>query len=133
MPLAYLCAGLTLLLGSTIRNHDRIVSAAVVPARHAIEAGREDLGRVSHDQFGRIKAAAEGAAQIPQMPFEWANDLAALPALLTHFHTRTGIYESDRMELDYLASRILEPYGIWEALSESEREWLLERGSRRAS
>jgi hypothetical protein len=114
IPLAYLCAGLTLLLGSTIRNHDRNLAAAIVPARHAIEAGREDLGRVIHDQFGPIKAAAEGAAQIPQMPFEWANDLAVLPALLTHFHTRTGLYETHRMELDYLASRILEPYGIWE-------------------
>lgn len=116
-PVAYLCCGLTLVLGSTIRNHDRLISAAVPVARDAIEDGREDLGRMMHDQVGPIKAAAEGAAQIGGVPTKWRALLASLPALLTHFHTRTGIFDSERMELPYLAERVLEPYGIWEHLS----------------
>lgn len=117
VPIAYLCTGLTLLLGSTIRNHDRLIAAAVPVARDAIEDGREDLGRMMHDQVGPIKAAAEGAAQIDVVPAKWRALLASLPALLTHFHTRTGIFDSERMDLPYLAERVLEPYGIWEHLS----------------
>ena len=116
-PVAFLCTGLTLLLGSTIRNHDRLVAAAILPAREAIEEGREDLGRMMHDQLGPVKAAAEGAAQVENIPIKWSSALASLPAMLTHFHTRTGLYDSERMNLEYLAERVLEPYGIWEHLS----------------
>ena len=30
-----------------------------------------------------------------------------------------------------VAVAVIEPYGIWGGLSDSEREWLLERGGRR--
>ncbi|MCV7083786.1 hypothetical protein [Mycolicibacterium insubricum] len=70
-----------------------------------------------HDEFGPIKAAAEGTAQIKEVPRQWATQLAALPAMLTYFHTRTGIRDSRQMSLDYLAEEILEPYGLWEFVS----------------
>ncbi|MCB9440882.1 MAG: hypothetical protein H6523_11630 [Mycolicibacterium sp.] len=117
VPVAYLATVLALALGVTVRNHDRMVFATVVPARDAIEDGREDLGRVLHDEFGPIKAAAEGTAQIKEVPRQWATQLAALPAMLTYFHTRTGIRDSRQMSLDYLAEEILEPYGLWEFVS----------------
>src|SRR6201999_3668571 len=62
-PIAYLCAGVTLLLGSTLRNHDRMIAAAALVARKAVQDGRSELGGVVHDDLGPAKAAAEAASR----------------------------------------------------------------------
>ncbi|EHB48690.1 putative integral membrane protein [Mycolicibacterium rhodesiae JS60] len=111
-PLAYLTAALTLLLGGTIRNHDRMVAAAAPVARDAVEAGRIQLGRVVHDDLGPAKAAAESASRVNGVALKDAVELQALSAFLTHFNTRTGIFASQRMELRYLVRKLIGPYGI---------------------
>lgn len=110
--LAYLCAGLTLLLGGTIRNHDRMVAAAAPVAREAVQDGRSELGGVVHDDLGPAKAAAENASRIDGVPLKDAVELQALSAFLTHFKTRIGIYAAQRMELSDLVRKIIAPYGI---------------------
>jgi hypothetical protein len=112
VPIAYLCAGLTLLLGSTLRNHDRMVAAAAHVARQAVEAGRKELGGVVHDDLGPAKAAAESVSRLDGVAYRDAVELQALSAFLTHFSTRVGIFAAQRMELGYLAKKILSPYGV---------------------
>lgn len=111
-PLSYLCAALTLLLGGTIRNHDRMVAAAVPIAREAVQDGRSELGGVVHDDLGPAKAAAENASRIDGVSLKDAVELQALSAFLTHFKTRIGIYAAQRMELNDLVKKIIGPYGI---------------------
>jgi hypothetical protein len=112
VPIAYLCVSLTLLLGSTIRNHDRVVAAAAPVARDAVKAAREALGGVVHDDLGPAKAAAESASEIAGVNYEHAVELRALAAYLTNFSSRIGIYSSQRMELPYLVKKLVGPYGI---------------------
>jgi hypothetical protein len=103
---------LTLLLGGTIRNHDRMVAAAAPVARDAVQDGRSELGGVVHDDLGPAKAAAENASRIDGVPLKDAVELQALSAFLTHFKTRIGIYAAQRMELNDLVRKIIAPYGI---------------------
>jgi hypothetical protein len=112
VPIAYLCAGLTLLLGSTIRNHDRMIAAAAHVGRQAVEAGRKELGGVVHDDLGPAKAAADSVSRLDGVAYRDAVDLQALSTFLTHFSTRVGIFAAQRMELGYLAKKILSPYGV---------------------
>ena len=112
VPLAYLCVALTLLLGGTIRNHDRMIAAAAYVGRSAVEEGRKELGGVVHDELGPAKAAAETVSEIDGVSYRDVVDLQALSAFLTHFGTRVGIFASQRMELRYLVERIVSPYGL---------------------
>ncbi|WP_071286257.1 hypothetical protein [Mycolicibacterium llatzerense] len=112
VPIGYLCALLTLLLGSTIRNHDRVVAAAAPVARDAVKEAREALGGIVHDDLGPAKAAAESASEVAGVDYEHAVELRALAAYLTNFSTRIGIYSSQRMELSYLVKKLVGPYGI---------------------
>jgi hypothetical protein len=112
VPIAYLCAGLTLLLGATLRNHDRMIAAAARVGRQALEAGRKELGGVVHDDLGPAKAAAESVSRLNGVAYRDAVDLQALSAFLTHFSTRVGIFAAQRMELGYVAKKILSPYGV---------------------
>lgn len=111
-PLAFLCAALTLLLGGTIRNHDRMISAAAYVGRKAVEAGRKELGGVVHDELGPAKAAAESVSELDGVSYRDVVDLQALSAFLTHFSTRVGIFASRRMDLRYLVEKIASPYGL---------------------
>ena len=111
-PLAYLCPALTLLLGASVRNHDRVVAAAAPVAREAVQAGRSDLGGIVHDDLGPAKAAAEAASRVDGVPLKDAIELQSLAAFLTHFTTRVGIHASQRMELPDLIKKIVAPYGI---------------------
>lgn len=112
VPIAYLCTALTLLLGGTLRNHDRMIAAAAHVGRNAVEAGRKELGGVVHDDLGPAKAAAESVSRLDGVAYRDAVDLQALSAFLTHFSTRVGIFAAQRMELGYLAKKILSPYGV---------------------
>lgn len=112
IPLAYLSAALTLLLGSTIRNHDRMIAASARVARQAVEEGRQALGRVVHDDLGPAKAAAESVSNVPGVPYSDVVDLRALAAYLKHFNTRVGLYATQRMHLDYIVEKLVSPYGI---------------------
>jgi hypothetical protein len=111
-PVAYLSAALTLLLGSTLRNHDRMIAAAGVVAREAVQGGRSELGGVVHDDLSPAKAAAEAASLAHGVGYQDAVELQALAAYLTHFSTRVGIYASQRMDLSYLIEKLVGPYGI---------------------
>ncbi|MCA2272425.1 hypothetical protein JF768_03920 [Mycobacterium intracellulare] len=112
VPIAYLCAGLTLLLGANLRNHDRMIAAAAHVGCQAVEAGRKELGGVVHDDLGPAKAAAESVSRLDGVAYRDAVDLQALSAFLTHFSTRVGIFAAQRMELGYLAKKIVSPYGV---------------------
>jgi hypothetical protein len=111
-PLAYTCATLTFLLGSTLRNHDRLIAAAAPVAREAVQEGRNELGGIVHDDLGPAKAAAEAASRMDGVPLKDAVELQSLSAFLTYFNTRTDIYASQRMELSYLVRKLIGPYGI---------------------
>jgi hypothetical protein len=112
VPVAYLCATLTLLLGSTLRNHDRMIAAAALVARKAVQAGRSELGGVVHDDLGPAKAAAEAASRAECVSYQDAVELQTLAAYLTHFSARVGVYAAQRMELSYLVEKLIGPYGI---------------------
>ncbi|WP_431240994.1 hypothetical protein ACQ86B_29155 (plasmid) [Mycolicibacterium aichiense] len=112
VAVAYLCAGLTLLIGSTVRNHDRVVAAAAYVGRQAVEAGREALGGDFHDDLGPAKAAADNVAGLPGIAYRDAIELRALSSFLTHFSTRTGLFDAQRMTLSSLAKKVASPYGI---------------------
>jgi hypothetical protein len=112
VPIAFMCTAITLLLGSTLRNHDRIIAAAAYVGRQAVEAGRRDLGGLVHDELGPAKAAAESASRSPGLPLPQVVELQALSAFLTHFGTRAGLFDAQRMDLDYLVNKIAAPYGI---------------------
>lgn len=111
-PVALVCATLTLVLGSTIRTHDRVIDAAAVVGRKAVEAGRRELGGVVHDDLGPAKAAAESVSQVDGVEYWDAVDLASLSAFLTHFNTRLGVFAAQRMELSYLVGKLISPYGV---------------------
>lgn len=112
VAIAYMCAGLTLLIGSTLRNHDRVVAAAAYVGRQAVEAGREALGGDIHDDLGPAKAAADNVAGLPGIAYRDAIELRALSSFLTHFSTRTGLFDAQRMTLSSLAKKVASPYGI---------------------
>ncbi|MGA5541343.1 hypothetical protein ACPCIR_05775 [Mycobacterium sp. NPDC051198] len=111
-PLAYAGSALTLLLGSVIRNHDRMVAAAAVIGREAVVAGRRELGRVVHDDLNGAKVAAETVRQVPGIEYRSAVELAALEAFLTHFSTRVGIDAAPMLSLTDLVEKIASPYGL---------------------
>lgn len=112
LGIAYLCAALALLLGSTLRNHDRVVAAAAEVAREAVRDGRSELGGVVHDDLGPAKAAAEAASRAECVSYQDSVELQALAAYLTHFSTRVGLHASQRMELSYLVEKLIGPYGL---------------------
>jgi hypothetical protein len=112
VPIAYLCAGATLLIGSTLRNHDRVVAAAAYVGRQAVEAGREALGGDFHDDLGPAKAAADSVIGLPGIPYRDAIELRALSSFLTHFSTRTGLFATGRMTLASVAKKVASPCGI---------------------
>jgi hypothetical protein len=102
---------LTLLLGSTIRNHDRIVAAAIPVARKAILLGRRDMAHVAHDTMNSVKSTVNAVAKIDAVPFKLRNSLTTLPAILTHLHAQAEITDSvELMPLDFLAEKILGDY-----------------------
>jgi hypothetical protein len=112
LGVAFMCASLTLLLGSTLRNHDRVVGAAANVAREAVLDGRSELGGVVHDDLGPAKAAAESASRAECVAYQDAVELQALAAYLTHFSTRVGLHASQRMELSYVVEKLIGPYGL---------------------
>lgn len=111
-PLAYATATLTLLLGSTLRNHDRVVAAAAMVARKAVIESRKELGRVVHDDLNPAKTAAETIRQIDGVPYKDYVELAALEAYLTHFSTRMGIYAEPKLRINDLVEKVVSPYGL---------------------
>jgi hypothetical protein len=108
VPIAFMCTALTLLLGSTLRVHDRVVAAAAFVGRQAVEAGRRELGGLVHDELGPAKSAS----RLDGVPLRDAVEFQALSAFLTHFGTRVRLFDSQRMDLDYLVKKIASPYGI---------------------
>lgn len=111
VPLAYMSAALTLLLGSTIRNHDRIVAAAIPVARRAILLGRQDMARVAHDTMNSVKSTVNAVAKVDAVPFKLRNSLSTMPAMLTHLLAQAEITDSDKpMPLAFLAEKILADY-----------------------
>lgn len=124
VPLAYATAALTLLLGSTIRNHDRVVAAAARVSREAVVAGRRELGRVVHDDLNGAKVAVETVRQIPEVPYRTAVELATLEAFLTHFSARVGIDAAPTLSLAELVEKIASPYGLGPSDIRCEITWL---------
>ena len=112
VPLAYVSAALTLLLGSNIRNHDRMIAAAATVAREAVVDARKELGAVVHDDLNPAKTAAETIRQIRGVPYRDYVELASLEAYLTHFSTRIDIYAAPQMLLSDLVEKIASPYGL---------------------
>lgn len=112
VPIAFLCATSTLSLGSTIRNHDRVIAAAAFVGRQAVEAGRKELGGVVHDDLGPAKAAAERIGRQDGVAYRDVVDLQTLSAFLTHFSTRVSLFATQRMPVSYLAKKIAARYGI---------------------
>lgn len=112
VPVAYLCAALTLLLGSTLRNHDRMIGAAAIVGRQACEEARKELGGVVHDDLNAAKAAASSVRNLDGVSYSDAIELEALEAFLTHFSARIGIFAAPRMELSHLVGKLIGPYGI---------------------
>ena len=112
LPVALMSSVLALLLGSTIRDHDRLVAACAHVAREAVLDGRTALGRIVHDDLGPAKAAAESVSAVPGVPYDAVADLQSLAAYLKHFNTRIGIHASQRMHLSYLVDKLVSPYGI---------------------
>lgn len=112
VPLAYATATLTLLLGGTIRNHDRMIAAAAPVARKAVVEARKELGAVVHDDLNPAKTTAETVRQIPGVPYRDYVELASLEAYLTHFSTRIGLYAAPRMRINDLVEKIASPYGL---------------------
>ncbi len=123
LPLAYATSTLTLLLGSTIRNHDRLVAACAHIARDAVLDGRTALGRIVHDDLGPAKAAAESVSAVPGVPYDAVVDLRGLAAFLKHFNTRVGLHASQRMHLSYLVEKLVSPYGISPRQVSFDIEW----------
>ncbi|WNG81139.1 hypothetical protein C6A86_023560 [Mycobacterium sp. ITM-2016-00316] len=112
LPLAYAAATLTLLLGVTIRNHDRVVAAAAGVAREAVIDARRELGGVVHDDLNAAKSAVRVVRAIPQVPYREAIDLAAFEAYLTHLSARVGIDASPTLSIEDLVEKIASPYGL---------------------
>ena len=112
VPLAYAASALTMLLGSAIRNHDRIVAAAAQVARGAVIDARIELGRVVHDDLNGAKVAVEIVRQVPGVPYRSAVELATLEAFLTHFSTRVGIDAAPALSVCDLVEKIASPYGL---------------------
>lgn len=112
VPIAFMCTTVTLLLGSWLRDHDRMVAAAAHVGRQAVEAGRRDLGGIVHDELSPAKAVAESASRLPGLPLPQVVELQALSAFLTHFGTRASLFDAQRMDLGYLVNKIAAPYGI---------------------
>ncbi len=67
-PIAYLCSLLTLQLGSTIRNHDRVLAAAVPTAREAITDGRLDMTDLTHTEMNKVKGPIFELQNIDAVP-----------------------------------------------------------------
>ncbi|OBJ98318.1 hypothetical protein A5746_07820 [Mycolicibacterium conceptionense] len=111
-PLGYAGSALTLLLGSAVRNHDRVVAAAAAIGRQAVIAGRRELGRVVHDDLNGAKAAVESVRQVPGVEYRDSVELAALEAFLTHFSTRVDIDAGLTLSLTDLVEKIASPYGL---------------------
>lgn len=112
VPLGYAASVLTLLLGSTIRNHDRVVAAAARVGREAVVDGRRELGKVVHDDLNGAKVAVERVRNVPGVPYQDSVELATLEAFLTHFSTRMGIDAAPKLSLDDLVEKIASPYGV---------------------
>ena len=113
VPLAFACVGLTLLLGSTIRNHDRVVAAGASVARKAVEAGRRELGVIVHDDLGPIKQAVDSAANKAHgLTLQERTDLHTMSAILTHFATRTGLYAAPLLDLKAVVRKVGSAYGL---------------------
>jgi hypothetical protein len=111
VPLACMSSLFTLLLGGTIRNHDRVIAASIPVAREVILLGRQDMAKVAHDTLNSVKGTVDAIAELDQVPFTLRNKLSTLPAMLTHLHAQAGIDDSDkRMTLQYLAGKILDGY-----------------------
>lgn len=123
LPLALVTSILTLALGSTIRDHDRVVAACAHVAREAVLDGRKALGRIVHDDLGPAKAAAESVSAVPGVPYDAVVDLRSLAAFLKHFHTRVGLHASQRMHLSYLVEKLISPYGISPRQVSFDIEW----------
>lgn len=123
VPIAVMCSTLTLLLGSTIRDHDRVVAACAFVAREAVLDGRTALGRIVHDDLGPAKAAAESVSAVSGVPHDAVTDLRALSAFLKHFNTRVGLHASQRMHLSYLVEKLVSPYGISPKQVAFDIEW----------
>lgn len=111
-PVAMLVAGLTLFAGCAIRDHDRIIAAAAHVGREAVLAGREELGRIVHDDLNEAKVAAERASALPGIDVRDRTELQALSAFLTHFSTRVGMTAALRIDLCNLAEQISSPFGL---------------------
>lgn len=123
LPLAFATTALTLLLGSTVRNHDRMVAGCAHVAREAVLDARMALGRIVHDDLGPAKAAAESVSAVPGVPYDAVVDLRALAAFLKHFNTRVGLHASQRMHLSYLVEKLVSPYGISPRQVSFDIEW----------
>lgn len=113
IPIAYLTALLTLLLGSKLRDHDRMIGAAIPVARNAIVAGRADFARATHDELNTVNSAARRIAAWDGIPFRDATTLAMLPSLLSHVHQRVEI-DSPRMvlPLESHAQKVFDRYRV---------------------
>jgi hypothetical protein len=122
-PLAYASSLLTLLLGSTLRDHDRVVAAAATVARKAVTDARKELGRIVHDDLNPAKTAAETIRQIDGVPYKDYVELAALEAYLTHFSTRMGIFAEPKLRISDLVEKIASPYGLTPADVTYEIDW----------
>ncbi|WNG81149.1 hypothetical protein C6A86_023615 [Mycobacterium sp. ITM-2016-00316] len=112
IPVAFMCALLTLQLGGTLREHDRTVAVAAQVGRQAVLAGREELGRVIHDDLNAAKGAAATVHRIVGVDAIDKVDLMALPVYLTHFNTRVAMTARLRMDLSDLAVQMASPYGV---------------------
>lgn len=123
VPVAYLCCGLTLLIGSTMRNHDRVVAAAAYVGRRAVLDAREALGSTFHDDLGPAKAAADRVSVLPGVEYRDAIELKALSSFLTNFNTRVGLFAAQRMDLRSLAKKVASPGGISPRNIEIDIRW----------
>jgi hypothetical protein len=131
VPIAYLTALLALLLGSKLRDHDRMIAAAIPVARRAIVAGRADFARATHDELNATNSAARRASGLEGIAFRDATTLGMLPSLLSHLHQQVEIDAPRKnLPLEFHAQRVFDRYRMskdgvsydfaWGALSDED-------------
>jgi len=107
IPVAFLCSLETLQLGATIRNHDRMLAAAIPTGREAISTARWDITDYAHTEMNRVKQPIFQLQDIETVPLA----LSAIPAIVTHLYDYARTPNTSKLlPLDELVAKILHEY-----------------------
>jgi len=105
-PIAVLTGLLTLLLGSTLRNHDRLLDASQRTLSDAISDARRDMATLTHDDLQEYKEVITAVALSGSSPtYDQAEVMLRFPAALRTVlqekvdpdHDSTGLVPLDQL------------------------------------